>query len=129
MQDVTQAKTLWSGSEDGMPPRDWDGRCVLLRDGRWVDPAYLASTKDGYSAYWRHDGCGEDIVAYRHRLASTAQPEVKGLVEALEEISDLHGEINPSNYDHDDACELNRQFCYAITTAAAALAAYREAQP
>jgi len=66
-----------------------------------------------------------------HRIASTtAQTEaVQTLVDALEEISDLHGEINPSNYDHDDACELNRQFCYAITTAAAALAAHRESQP
>lgn len=66
-----------------------------------------------------------------HRLASTtAQTEaVQKLVEALEEIADLHGEINPSNYDHDDACELNRQFCYAVTTAAAALAAHRESQP
>lgn len=73
----------------------------------------------------RTDFTGGEVGKY----ASTAQPEVKGLVEALEEISDLHGEINPSNYDHDDACELNRQFCYAITTAAAALAAYREAQP
>lgn len=40
---------------------------------------------------------------------------------ALREISELEGEINPSNYDNDDACELNRQFCYAIVTAAAAL--------
>lgn len=48
--------------------------------------------------------------------------EVKRLREALEFISNLEGEINPSNYDHDDACNLNRSFCEAITTAAAAAA-------
>jgi hypothetical protein len=40
---------------------------------------------------------------------------------ALREIRDLEGEINTSNYDHDDACELNRQFCYAVNIADAAL--------
>jgi hypothetical protein len=41
--------------------------------------------------------------------------------EALREIENLPGEINPSNYDHDDVCELNRQFCYAVTIARKAL--------
>jgi len=50
-----------------------------------------------------------------------AAATIRRLVEALEWISDLPGEINPSNYDHDDVCELNRQFCYAITSAAAAI--------
>lgn len=49
-------------------------------------------------------------------------PLERELCEAMEEISNLHGEINPSNYDHDDACELNRQFVYAITIAANAVA-------
>lgn len=48
--------------------------------------------------------------------------EVARLRDALEEILNLPGEINPSNYDHDDACELNRQFCYSVTVARAALA-------
>lgn len=43
-------------------------------------------------------------------------------VEALREIAALDGEINPSNYDHDDACYLNRQFCYAGTIANQTLA-------
>lgn len=43
--------------------------------------------------------------------------------EELAEIYDLDGEISPSNYDHDDACHLNRQFCYALTIARSALAA------
>lgn len=50
------------------------------------------------------------------------------LREALKEISELHGEINPSNYDHDDACELNRQFCYALTVADLALKETPDAQ-
>lgn len=46
---------------------------------------------------------------------------VEELEAALREIADLEGEINPSNYDHDDACELNRQFCYGIVVAHEAL--------
>lgn len=60
--------------------------------------------------------------------ALTALPDTAALMadnarlrEALGEIEGLHGEINPSNYDYDDACELNRQFCYAIITAHTAL--------
>ena len=47
--------------------------------------------------------------------------EIERLREALEEIMGLPGEINPSNYDHDDVCELNRQFCYGYAIARAAL--------
>lgn len=70
-------------------------------------------------------------VAFEHfgyRLASTAQPEVKALVEALEAIKaqtsaeDDAGE----NYRWDDR-EGALDFAYA--TAAQALAAYHEAQP
>lgn len=53
--------------------------------------------------------------------ATELREEIVRLQDALKEIRDLPGEINPSNYDHDDACELNRQFCYAITIADAAL--------
>jgi hypothetical protein len=60
----------------------------------------------------------EDAQATIARLTA----ERRELVEALRFISDLEGEINPSNYDHDDACNLNRAFCEAITTAADALA-------
>jgi hypothetical protein len=49
------------------------------------------------------------------------EAEVGRLTDALKEIDGLQGEINPSNYDHDDACELNAQFCYAQTIARAAL--------
>lgn len=47
--------------------------------------------------------------------------EIARLREAMEEIRDLTGEINPSNYDHDDACFLNSQFCYAGSIAESAL--------
>jgi len=53
--------------------------------------------------------------------------EIERLREALEEIMGLPGEINPSNYDHDDVCELNRQFCYGYAIARAALGASHDA--
>tara|TARA_Y100001933_G_scaffold90783_2_gene91768 strand:- start:1003 stop:1350 length:348 start_codon:yes stop_codon:yes gene_type:complete len=69
-----------------------------------------------------------DQPATAHRLAPTAQPEVKALVEALEAIKaqtsaeDDAGE----NYRWDDR-EGALDFAYA--TAAQALAAYHDAQP
>lgn len=66
---------------------------------------------------WRTHGS----IAAADYLQSAFAAREADLVGALREISDLHGEINPSNYDHDDACELNRQFVYAITIADAAL--------
>lgn len=69
-----------------------------------------------------------DLEKENARLASTAQPEVKALVEALEAIKaqtsaeDDAGE----NYRWDDR-EGALDFAYA--TAAQALAAYHEAQP
>jgi len=53
----------------------------------------------------------------------TALAENQRLRESLAEISNLPGEINPSNYDHDDVCELNRQFVYSYEIARQALAA------
>jgi hypothetical protein len=109
------------------------------------DRAYFGSTNDAdelrdiesdmleslnlHECPWMH---GRDLHAElrelrsKNRLLSHAANCHPDLVEALEEIANLHGEINPSNYDHDGACELNRQFCYAITLAAAALAKARE---
>lgn len=64
--------------------------------------------------------CNRDGKEAADRITSLQQ-ESERLREALEEIRDLPGEINPSNYDHDDACELNRQFCYSHSIAVAAL--------
>ena len=64
----------------------------------------------------------------RHRqsalTAARAQVEAENqrLREALAEINNLPGEINPSNYDHDDVCELNRQFVYSYEIARQVLA-------
>lgn len=66
----------------------------------------------------------ETELAERDRLRAelaAANDERARLREALAAISDLPGEINPSNYSHDDACELNRQFCYGAAIARAAL--------
>lgn len=41
--------------------------------------------------------------------------------EALTLVRDMPGEINPSNYNHDDACELNARFCEAGSIAADAI--------
>ena len=82
-----------------------------------------ASAGDVVEAEQRCPSCGVRFAKVNsvdaHIAALTrADASADGLREALEEISNLPGEINPSNYDHDDACELNRQFCYAITLAA-----------
>jgi hypothetical protein len=63
-------------------------------------------------------------VAARQILDTTLKAQASRIAEkdeALREIENLPGEINPSNYDHDDVCELNRQFCYAVTIARKAL--------
>lgn len=79
---------------------------------QWAQDLFWAALKAGDNNNYE--------AAYAVIQAAFAEREAR-LVGALEEIRDLHGEINPSNYDHDDACELNRQFCYAITVADAAL--------
>ena len=72
------------------------------------------------------DGAHHSNTAHRARIAEL-EAEVERLREALEEIMGLPGEINPSNYDHDDVCELNRQFCYGYVIARAALGASHDA--
>lgn len=67
-----------------------------------------------------------EIEADRAKIEAL-EAENARLREALEEIMGLPGEINPSNYDHDDVCELNRQFCYGYAIARAALGASHDA--
>lgn len=71
--------------------------------------------------FWTAGCLAKALIARGVTTSSAFAAREADLVGALREISDLHGEINPSNYDHDDACELNRQFVYAITIADAAL--------
>ena len=83
------------------------------------EEAYSAGnlvTCDGYYEF-DLDAAAAVIAADRAGLVA----EIERLREALEEIMGLPGEINPSNYDHDDVCELNRQFCYGYAIARAAL--------
>lgn len=49
---------------------------------------------------------------------------VEKMAQALRDIMDLQGEINPSNYDHDDVCKLNSSFVESWIIANAAIAAY-----
>ena len=66
----------------------------------------------------------DDLKAAALPLADRLQAlsaEVEMYRAALAEISDLPGEINPSNYDHDDACYLNTQFVDALNIATQAL--------
>jgi DNA transposition AAA+ family ATPase len=77
------------------------------------------------------------LEASAHRLASTAQPEVKGLVEALEKLEVANERLcakrSAKTYDamihhdgcHDELIALDE----ARHTGRQALAAYREAQP
>jgi hypothetical protein len=66
------------------------------------------------------DDAPDEITALRTTLAALQRSNAEK-DEALREIENLPGEINPSNYDHDDVCELNRQFCHAVTIARKAL--------
>ena len=94
-----------------------------------TNPAQIAATSihDLAHAKGVPTAAREAMLLMQERIAHQ-EAVIAGLVDALEEISNLHGEINPSNYDHDDACELNRQFCYGITVAAAALAKAKESR-
>ena len=67
------------------------------------------------------DSVRQLMQADREAVRDPLLAEIERLREALKEIMDLPGEINPSNYDHVDVCELNRQFCLTYEIARAAL--------
>lgn len=63
-------------------------------------------------------------------LVEAISPDAR-LVEALRELSDIlenAPELNPSNYDHEQVCELNAKMVEACLFARAALAAHQQAQ-
>lgn len=61
----------------------------------------------------------------QRQRAETAAAEIERLRAALREIAELPGEINPSNYTHDDVVALNNAFGETWQIANAALAQER----
>ena len=90
-----------------------DGANALVERLRWGE-WYFEDPFDG-KAY------ASDDPLEAADLIETQAREIERLRGALKEIMDLPGEINPSNYDHVDVCELNRQFCLTYEIARAAL--------
>lgn len=84
-------------------------------------------------ADWLDDKSAQKSVSIAYsalsQAAATIRAQVEALkiaTEALEEISRQDGEINPSNYDHDDACNLNDRFVESVFMAEKALARIKE---
>ena len=65
-------------------------------------------------------------VARMHDALNAAEAKLKIATEALGQIEFADGEINPSNYDHDDACALNDSFVECVLGARKALARIKE---
>lgn len=57
------------------------------------------------------------VEALRAALAAPQAEPINDLVMVPRELIDRFPEINPSNYDHDDACELNAWGCEVVTNA------------
>jgi hypothetical protein len=59
-------------------------------------------------------------------IANTrSDPAIKELVDDVQTaLAVMNLEINPSNYDHDQVCELNRQSCHAHSILTNAIAKY-----
>lgn len=111
---------------DTVPPRPARVLEGPDNDGDYWVQADWAGTAESRAIYVTESGNGRfsdyDPAPRVRNVAPPTDDVTAELLAALREIADLPGEINPSNYDHDDACELNRQFCYAITVAADAIA-------
>ena len=65
----------------------------------------------------------EFIAEMRNALPGMIEVMEK-MAEALEEIKELDGELNPNNYDHEDVIFLNEQFIDAYKISKEALAAF-----
>ncbi|AYJ85748.1 hypothetical protein D3Y57_06915 [Sphingomonas paeninsulae] len=63
----------------------------------------------------------ESLRAALSGASEVVESEGAKLRNALQEIYDLSGEINPSNYSHDDVCALNDAFVSAVLIADPAL--------
>ena len=72
--------------------------------------------------HWRSERITESADAIEAAMRDR-DAEIERLREALREIDNLIcWEINPSNYDHDDVCRMNAEWCEIGDVARAALA-------
>lgn len=115
MTDIVERLRLYA---DEFPIKD---------TGKWIDFAslYLAEGADEIERLRaevrliiEERDCTFHLMLHRTEKAET---EVERLREALKRIEALPGEINPSNYDHDDVVALNNSFIEAFQIARAAL--------
>lgn len=98
-----------------------ESRCVCCgRDHRGYEGDHCA---DDCPMYWEGIGIEHPETPNDARIVRGAL--VKAM-EALVRIMELPGEINPSNYNHDDACALNTSFCEGWSIADTALAEINE---
>ena len=68
------------------------------------------------------EACRESLREHM-ALVREREAEIERLREALREIDNLIcWEINPTNYDHDDVCRMNAEWCEIGDVARAALA-------
>ena len=68
---------------------------------------------------WSHSP--DQLEAYARAIIEASRTAVPaGWVMVPRSLIDAFPEINPSNYNHDDACDLNRWGCEVVTTAVAA---------
>lgn len=104
----TQLKTVLDREAETIRRYDakLDGMEAELREAR--------HERDGFHA--ERDLAREDAARLR-KLGD-------GMAGAFMAIMETHREINPSNYSHDDACDLNSAFCEVYDIARTALAAW-----
>jgi hypothetical protein len=113
----------------GAPDGAWPHIHTLEGDHTWREGDWCITGVNG-----EHYFCKPDIFTKTYEPAHTqagealtaAQKAGPVLLEALREIRDLDGEINPNNYDHDDVCNLNSQFIRSYEIADDAIAQTQE---
>jgi len=91
----------------------------ISRPNHEVTSAVALSAGIAWSIYYPLELVDQNLSLQLDNLRLTAR--VKELEAPLQAIFDLPGELNPSNYDHDDVCACNAALCEAFTIARAAL--------
>lgn len=100
--EITRASTL----DEIIAEMDRRGRC-LDRNAEYIE-RLKAVHRDAESEITRLRAANAELVA------------------ALKEIAELPGELNPSNYTHDDVCACNNAFIETWVIARAALTKAKE---